>query len=1044
LTGALSRVFRVFLLLLLPGLALAQPASGSADAVTRAQAALGEARAAAKASPSKGSELAMESALAAYNQAVAARVGELVTRMNALSVGRPSTAPVDDLRSVPEPLSGAALAEYRALDAELKSLTPGPFSPAPVVLTETEPNDTAGTANVLAFAGPAAVIGGAISPAGDADYFSFTAPAGSKAWISVDTGGTQNSGANSRDSVVALLEADGTTVIEADDDDGTGNGCDGTTESDLASAIAGRTLTAGGTYYVRVSAFGGADVISPYKLFVLVTLAPAASEVEPNKDSATANPIVSPADAVGVRRGVISSAIDEDVYSVYAAAGNILMIAADGDPERDGGTDIAVDLLDTDGTSVLITADSSTSTLGNAEAFCYSIGVSGIYYVRIRQAGTLGTGTYSLAVASTRSESSCLTLHSTLGSDSPDYPAVHGVQTGRLFRDGIPSSCEAPKACPGLFDAAGARTYDAYTFANTTGGVACVTVDMDGESCTGTSYLFGVAYLNSFDPNNLCANYLADSGSSPSPGQPFSFEVPAGQSAVIVIHEVNPGAGCGGYGLSVSGICGGAGQALHVDAHSGPGTNSNLNGIFEPGETVQIAPVWKNVFSAFVENFDLVGAPSSPPGWVAANALGAAPLWVTSAASFDTPPNGAFVNDPNTVSDKRLDSPTIAVPLGASQLRFRNSYFLESTFDGGVLEISIGGAPFQDILAAGGSFASGGYSGTISMNFMSPIAGRMAWTGNSNGFITTVVNLPPAAAGQGVVLRFRMASDTSVSGTGWTVDTISLVGPGTTALAGTGSNFTGPGGPSYTFNDVAADYGTVPAGGMADCYGATADCFAVTVAGARPALHWDTTFLETLSTGLAKTWMVHVGQSFTDVSTGLAFYPFIENIFHNGITGGCGGTGYCPNNSVTRAQMAVFLLKAKHGSGYIPPPCTGVFPDVTCPSLFADWIEQLAAEGITGGCGGGNYCPNNAVTRAQMAVFLLKALHSSAYLPPVCSGVFPDVTCPSTFADWIEELAAEGITGGCGGGNYCPGNPNTRGQMAVFLVKTFGLLLYGP
>jgi len=77
-------------------------------------------------------------------------------------------------------------------------------------------------------------------------------------------------------------------------------------------------------------------------------------------------------------------------------------------------------------------------------------------------------------------------------------------------------------------------------------------------------------------------------------------------------------------------------------------------------------------------------------------------------------------------------------------------------------------------------------------------------------------------------------------------------------------------------------------------------------------------------------------------------------------------------------------------------------------------------------------------------VFLLKAEHGSAYTPPGCTGVFNDVPCPSQFADWIEQLADEGITGGCGGGNYCPNDPITRGQMAVFLVKTFKLLLYGP
>jgi hypothetical protein len=74
-----------------------------------------------------------------------------------------------------------------------------------------------------------------------------------------------------------------------------------------------------------------------------------------------------------------------------------------------------------------------------------------------------------------------------------------------------------------------------------------------------------------------------------------------------------------------------------------------------------------------------------------------------------------------------------------------------------------------------------------------------------------------------------------------------------------------------------------------------------------------------------------------------------------------------------------------------------------------------------------------------MAVFLLKAEHGPSYAPPPCTGTYADVPCPSTFANWIEELNTESITGGCGGGNYCPGTANTRGQMAVFLVKTFRL-----
>ena len=178
--------------------------------------------------------------------------------------------------------------------------------------------------------------------------------------------------------------------------------------------------------------------------------------------------------------------------------------------------------------------------------------------------------------------------------------------------------------------------------------------------------------------------------------------------------------------------------------------------------------------TAFAESFDTVTAPALPTGWVAANAAGAAPLWVTSATTPDTAPNAAFVDDPAAVSDKRLDTPTINVQTATAQLTFQNSRVLESGFDGGVLEISINGAAFQDILAAGGTFAAGGYNATISSSFSNPLAGRQAWSGNSAGYITTTVNLPAAAAGQPVVFRFRMGSDTSVAQTGWRIDGLSL------------------------------------------------------------------------------------------------------------------------------------------------------------------------------------------------------------------------------------------------------------------------------
>jgi uncharacterized repeat protein (TIGR03803 family) len=178
---------------------------------------------------------------------------------------------------------------------------------------------------------------------------------------------------------------------------------------------------------------------------------------------------------------------------------------------------------------------------------------------------------------------------------------------------------------------------------------------------------------------------------------------------------------------------------------------------------------------------------------------------------------------------------------------------------------------------------------------------------------------------------------------------------------------------------------------------------------------------------------------FLDAPGDSQFHSEIETIFRNGITVGCGGGNYCTDAPASRAQMAVLLLKVEHGPAYTPPPCTGTFPDVVCPSLFADWIEQFAAEEISAGCGGGNYCPGSPVTREQLAVFILKYEHGPAYVPPPCNGVFADVPCPSQFADWIEQFAMEKITVGCGGGNYCPHEPTTRGQMAVFLTKALGL-----
>jgi hypothetical protein len=173
--------------------------------------------------------------------------------------------------------------------------------------------------------------------------------------------------------------------------------------------------------------------------------------------------------------------------------------------------------------------------------------------------------------------------------------------------------------------------------------------------------------------------------------------------------------------------------------------------------------------------------------------------------------------------------------------------------------------------------------------------------------------------------------------------------------------------------------------------------------------------------------------------------PYIEMMFYAGITTGCGANPliYCPEDFVTRAEMAVFLLRAKYGPGYAPPAAGHYFLDVpvTGKEWMEPWIDQYYREGMTSGCGAGNYCPENNVTRAEVAVFVLRALHGGGYAPPAASGFFADV--PVTGKEWMEpwiiQFANEGITTGCGGGNYCPENNVTRAEIAVFIGRAYGL-----
>lgn len=423
----------------------------------------------------------------------------------------------------------------------------------PVIQNEAEDNGAPGTANVISFDNDGcAIVAGAIAPAGDLDFFSFTAPAGARVWAYVDTGGVPNAGSVSRDSQLLILEADGFTVVEFDDDDGSGNGCDGTLETGLASSIANAPLVAGGMYFIRVKDFNGGNVLDPYQLYVVIThpIEDDESRYNPNDTAATAIPLIQ-ACPVNYLTATLSAGADVDFYSIQAQAGDILFVSADGDPERDATSiDVDVAFLDTDGATVLIEADSD-SVPPLSEAFCFAITTTGTYFVRVRDIGGTDTGSYALMVAACRAGTCTLTIQGgPIGTTVSPYLTGQGTQTGRLNRFGPGGACGIPEASPGLNAIVGVRAYDAYTLQNNTASATCVTVDFVDE-CTVGSF-FVVAYLGAFDPSNIESNYLSDPGASVS--KQFSFTMPAFSTVIIVVHELNPGQPCDQYSFVVCGL----------------------------------------------------------------------------------------------------------------------------------------------------------------------------------------------------------------------------------------------------------------------------------------------------------------------------------------------------------------------------------------------------------------------------------------------------------------------------------------------------------
>ena len=197
--------------------------------------------------------------------------------------------------------------------------------------------------------------------------------------------------------------------------------------------------------------------------------------------------------------------------------------------------------------------------------------------------------------------------------------------------------------------------------------------------------------------------------------------------------------------------------------------------------------------------------------------------------------------------------------------------------------------------------------------------------------------------------------------------------------------------------------------------------------------------------GLAQwgTWAAYypwrTSQSFTDVPSSSPYFDFINVMQLWGISGGCTATEYCPTDTVTRGQAAVFIVRGLFGENFTHSS-TPYFTDVTASDSIFSYVQKMKELGITAGCTATTFCADQPMLRSQMAIFLMRAkmgaLQGDNFSFP-SAAYFKDVAETDFSYNFIQKLREFGITGGCAVDQFCPDATVTREQMAVFVVRAF-------
>jgi hypothetical protein len=185
--------------------------------------------------------------------------------------------------------------------------------------------------------------------------------------------------------------------------------------------------------------------------------------------------------------------------------------------------------------------------------------------------------------------------------------------------------------------------------------------------------------------------------------------------------------------------------------------------------------------------------------------------------------------------------------------------------------------------------------------------------------------------------------------------------------------------------------------------------------------------------------------AFADVLTTDSFLPAIDLLRESGITKGCSPTTYCGGDSITQAQMAVFVVRSVLGTDNFTFNPTSYFTDVLPSNVFFPFIQKEQELGIALSCGPDLFCPDAPVTRGQMAVLIIRARYGLATAPNFPTAqAFTDVPSSAAFFPFVQKMKQVGITTGCSPTTYCPNDPVTRGQMAVFIMRGLFNLVPSP